>query len=295
MEGQTKPPPPKLSFILVTYASGAVLEDCLRSLQNFQDQEIQVLVVDNHPDSPDLKSLGPRFKGVRFINNPQNNGFGGGNNLGAASARGDLLFFLNPDTVLESFDKEGLLSHFESHPQGICGFPLYYPEGGYCKPVKFVPEVDFILPKALYKLYYRYFLGKNRRLPGLSYVSGAAFAISRDLFERAGGFDEDYFLFFEENDLRCRLKKAGVYTPWYLKEGFRIIHYEGKSYSRNAIRWYSQSLKKFAAKHRKPYLPPYKVFCVSLSRFLKRIRKGDVDNLTFLIGELKTPPSSEAI
>lgn len=276
-----------LSIIIVSYNSGSILEDCLNSLKPLLDLNIQIIVVDNHPDNKDKDSLEKKFRDVLFISNPGNNGFGGGNNLGAASAEGDILLFLNPDTVLESFDTQRLLSHFKSQPESLCGFPLYYPEGKYCKPVKLIPEIDFILPKKLYQPFYKNHLNKSGKLPQLSYVSGAAFAIPKDLFEDCGRFDEDYFLFFEENDLRCRLKRMKKYNPWYLKEGFRIIHHEGKSYSRNAIVWYTKSLKLFSQKQQKPYLIAYKLFCVRLSRLLKNIKKRDSTNLSILIEELK--------
>ena len=275
-----------ISIIIVTYNSGKILKDCLNSLQrNIPDDEI--IVVDNHPEDADFKDCSSLFPEIRFISNPENNGFGGGNNLGVRYSSGELLFFLNPDTVVEEFNRESIISHYNKNPLTITGFPLYYPDGKYCKPVKFLPEIDFILPKKLYNPLYKAIFTKDTNISPLLYISGAAFIIRKDLFELTGGFDESYFLFFEENELRSSLKKIRKYNPYILSKGFKIIHHEGKSYNRNAIKWYSDSLKIYSQKHRKIYLPIYKRFSTFLSLIVSKMCNKDGKSKRILINELK--------
>jgi GT2 family glycosyltransferase len=276
-----------ISVIIVSYNSGTILKDCLESLEkHFKEDEI--LVVDNHPDDIDSKMFSSLFPWVHFLSNPENSGFGAGNNFGAAHAKGNILFFLNPDTVIEEFDRDSFLEYIEINPEGICGFPLFYPDGKYCKPLKFLPEIDFIFPKKLYEPLYRKLLRSNHRISRLLYISGAAFTIKKELFEGAEGFDSKYFLFFEENDLRSSLLKLKRYNPFVLSNGFKIIHHEGKSYNKNAINWYADSLRLYAGKYRKKYLIPYKRFCVSISLLIGNLRGKDGESKRILLKELKS-------
>ncbi|MDC7234671.1 MAG: glycosyltransferase family 2 protein [Spirochaetales bacterium] len=277
---------PVLSIIIVTYNSGSVLEDCLESLKK-TIPEAEVLVVDNHPEQTDTKAFDTKYSKVRFISNPANTGFGAGNNMGAREAMGEYLFFLNPDTTIEKFNLPKLMQFQKNNPDALTGFPLYYPDGGWCKPLKYLPEIDFILPKKLYNRLWDRYMTKDGFIPQKLYISGAAFIIKADLFQEAGGFDEAQFLFFEENALRSALLKLGHYKPAVLSEGFRIIHHEGTSYNRNAIAWYTDSLYHYASKYGKNYLIPYKLFCVRLSRMMGNLRGKDTKSKDILITELK--------
>jgi len=100
-----------ISIIIVAFNSGTLLKDCLDSvITSLPDDEI--IVVDNHPENFDLIRFENIYTDVIFVNNPINNGFGGGNNLGVHSSSGDLLFFLNPDTIINNFDREALVSNY---------------------------------------------------------------------------------------------------------------------------------------------------------------------------------------
>ncbi|MBF9017765.1 MULTISPECIES: glycosyltransferase family 2 protein [unclassified Oceanispirochaeta] len=282
MENQFK----KISVIIVTYQSGEILVDCLNSVQRFFPND-EIIVVDNHPEDVDIKEYKTLFPNVYFISNPENSGFGGGNNFGADQSQGDILFFLNPDTVIEEFDRAAVLKQFEKSEDSITGFPLFYPDGSFCKPLKYIPEIDFILPKKLYGSLYKRIFSKDQRISRRLYISGAAFMIKKKLFNEADQFDQRYFLFFEENDLRSSLILKKKYNPTVLSKGFKIIHHEGKSYNKNGISWYADSLRLYARKFGKKYLIPYKRFCVSLSLFIGNLRGKDGDSKRILLKELK--------
>ena len=276
----------KISFIIVCYNTGELLETCLTSLlKKCPDQEY--IAVDNHPEHPDTARFSAVFPEVRFIESPENGGFGAGNNLGASNAKGNILFFLNPDTEVMRFETAKLLKAFAENRDRICGFPLVYPNGKYCKPLKYIPELDFLYPKGMYNRLYKRVFSKDREVSRLMYISGAAFALEKSLYEKAGGMDEEYFLFFEENDLRMSLKKIKSYTPYVLSEGFSIIHNEGTSYSRNAITWQAQSLYHYSLKWNKLYLIRLKLLGVTLSYIKKRLLKKDTLSSEMLYRELK--------
>jgi GT2 family glycosyltransferase len=170
-------------------------------------------VVDN--DSPDESATIARsVPGVQVVVQA-NLGFGAGCNTGAQALAGaELLLFLNPDAIIETAELLGLVSYLDTHPDCALASPLLYSgntaltSGG--RRATVATELRPIVPTVLAKRF------PDRRLPAsrsrtgpMGYVEGACFlARSRSLHD-IGGFDEAFFLFFEEMDVARRLEAAG--------------------------------------------------------------------------------------
>ena len=88
----------RVSVVVVAHFSGEELERCLESVYS-EPGVVEVIVVDNGGSGPEIDSA-REYAGVRIVNPGANIGYGGGCNAGAAEARGDVLLFLNPDTVV---------------------------------------------------------------------------------------------------------------------------------------------------------------------------------------------------
>lgn len=198
------------SIIIVNYNGWHDLERCLRSLQQSQIDGCEVIVIDNCSTDDSPRKIEDHFPHVRLIRSGINLGFGEGNNLGAKLAQGRVLVFLNPDTAVERGWLSPLLTALEEDPQAgmatscilllndparvnTCGNDLHLSGLALCRgmgqPVASRPNI------------------KKR----VAAVSGAAFAVRRELFEAVGGFDETFFLYMEDTDLSLRVQLAGYH------------------------------------------------------------------------------------
>lgn len=207
------------SIIIVSYNGWQDLERCLASLENagtFASKDYEVIVVDNCSTDDSPQQVEWNFPSVRLVRSSRNLGFGEGNNLGAQLARGEVLVFLNPDTTVAPDWLKPLLQALESDatagmatsrilmmndPERVntCGNDLHLSGLSLCRGLGET--------------------GSNSKPDGfvqVAAISGAAFAIRRELFERIGGFDETFFLYMEDTDLSVRVQIAGyccVYVP----------------------------------------------------------------------------------
>jgi GT2 family glycosyltransferase len=248
-----------VSIILVNYNGIDVIENCLQSLQQFlQAVPHEVIVVDNasQDGSPDL--VKQNFPQVHLIRLVENRGFGAGNNIGAKIANGEFLFFLNTDTQLISDVLPTLVMLMKEYPDvGIIGSKLLNSDGSLQLSTAWAVSIagEF---RTLQQL--KYYENLQRRATimqrfdqpqEVDVVVGAAFLIRRTLFETLGGFDENFFMYFEESDLCQRAQYLGwkiLYTP-----AVSLIHIRGHSTDKIAGRMaieYRRSQLYYYQKHR---------------------------------------------
>ena len=230
---------------IVNYRTGAMVAECLASLapQLVLLRGGRVIVVDNASgdDSVALIEAAIDAHGwgdwVDVIAAPRNGGFAYGNNRAIERVREldpqhAAIVFLNPDTIVRAGALRALLSHLDSHADaGIVGASIEDEQGAHQKSAH-------PFPSPLTELVAGSQLGLAARLVGVDelaegrsqrcdWVSGAAFVVRREVFERIGGLDEGYFLYFEEVDFCRRARRAG-WTCWTVADA-RIVHREGSS------------------------------------------------------------------
>jgi len=216
----------RASIIIVAYNSCGYLKACLDSVLAELGPEDELIVVDNGSTdgSPDL--VEGCYPHVHLIKG-KNSGYAGGNNVGAAAARGDFLVFLNPDTVMRPGALSALVEPFGQHPAvglttacivlmdrpdtvNTCGNTMHYTGLTYCRGMG--------RPRSHYST-----SGE------VDAVSGAAFAIKRTLFAELGGFDEQFFMYVEDSDLSLRARLAG-FRCWYSADSV-VLHDYRPSYT----------------------------------------------------------------
>lgn len=217
-----------LSIIIVTYCSDSFIKECLASIylhNDLNEKAIEVIIVDNSPHTTDyLKETVKWFPNVKLISNPENAGFGQGNNIGADAASGEILLFLNPDTKFIEAVFSEIVDRFRNNKKiGTTGCRLVDGEGNAIDSYGYFPEkwnpFLSILDKYIFKpLGY---VPKNNIYPW-----GANLFVRRADFYAAGRFDEKFFLSHEEPDLCKRMlpKKTIIINK-------KIIHYEGHTIS----------------------------------------------------------------
>jgi GT2 family glycosyltransferase/glycosyltransferase involved in cell wall biosynthesis len=219
--------PPVVSVIIPVYNNFVITYDCLRSIQQaLPERPFEIILVDDgSTDETLLASL--VFLGcVRILRNPQNVGFVGSCNAGAAAARGRYLFFLNNDTVVQPGWLDELLETFEQIPNiGIAGSKLISTSGT-------LQEAGGIIWRRGDACHW----GQDSDpddpafcfLRDTDYVSGAALMIERSLFQQLGGFDELFAPgYYEDTDLAFKVRASGKRVV--VQPASRIVHLQGAS------------------------------------------------------------------
>jgi GT2 family glycosyltransferase len=207
---------PRVTILIVSYNSGAVLPACLRSLRRWTDPaHDEILIVDNGSSDSSVAAIQREFPEARWILAKQNLGFGRANNVGAAEARGKYLFMLNPDTELlgpVTRQLADLLELDQNADIGCAGATIVNPSGTPDVAAGNFPSPLSLLKELFPARAFPYRLQTRRSEGGLlevDYVSGAGLFMRRALFVEAGGFDPDFFLYFEETELQYRLMRRG--------------------------------------------------------------------------------------
>lgn len=217
---------PQVSVIIPVHGKLPYTLACLRSIARHGARAtFEVIVVDDaSPD--DSGTVLQRIDGLRLLKNPQNLGFIGSCNAGAASARGAHLLFLNNDTQVTPGWLDRLLDCFEEEPGcGIAGSRLAYPDG------RLQEAGGIVFSNADGWNYGRFEHPQDARFlyrRDVDYISGASLMISSALFRELGGFDSRYApAYYEDTDLAFAVRAAGkrvIYQPESL-----VIHFEGVS------------------------------------------------------------------
>lgn len=241
------PDKPKFcSIIIVTYNSFSFISDCLAPLIDMADAEI--IVVDNDSRDGTAATVKRRFPSVTLLALQDNIGFGRACNIGAGASTGSFVFFLNPDAVARVQAIRSLIGFFEKHPRaGIIGARLVDPSGLPLQSlgdrptfVRLVLEkpIDWVAQRInpfgmLRRTLGRYF-AKFRMPSGaepVTWVSGAALCCRRQAWDDIGGFDEKFFLYYEDVDLCLRVAKVG-WEVWHVPEAV-VSHQSGASFAGN--------------------------------------------------------------
>jgi GT2 family glycosyltransferase len=174
-----------------------------------------VIVVDNNSNDGILESFRKKYDNrFRFFQNERNGGFAHGCNLGASDAKGEYLLFLNPDTVASEDSIGSLLeSARRNPPETLVSCRQNNSNGKEKKAYGNFAVLGMLTGpgRALARL----FNGKKLK-PSASetmimpdWISGSVIMISKVFFDRLGGFDEDYWMYFEDMDLCRRARNAG--------------------------------------------------------------------------------------
>jgi len=235
------------SLIIVSFNTKEILKNALSSIFAYCPREMfEVIVIDNNSGDGSAEMLNNFFGDkIKLIINKHNAGFGAANNLGAKIARGEYLFFLNSDIIAKEDILSGLAKIFESRPEiGILAPRLILPDGSEQKFASgnFPSLADLILGKIKKD-------AAEKKYIKIDWVSGAALAIRKNLFDQAGGFDENFFMYFEDIDLCKRVKDISYQVA--VLPSITVVHLGGKSLKndRQRKKYYYVSQDYFYKKH----------------------------------------------
>lgn len=216
-----------VSIVIVCYNDAAVLLPCLESIYALSaDVSFEVIVVDNNSNDGGPAEVRRRFPRAEVFEAGYNSGYAGGNNIGFERARGRYVMFLNPDTILGGRVLDSLVERADSTPNcGAIGPNVRNTDGSLQRSVFRSPTladfVDYFLLDRLpgYARFFGYMGYRDadyEREQEVDIVCGCCFMARRDLLQKIGAFDEEYFIYFEEADLCERIRASGhkvIYSP----------------------------------------------------------------------------------
>jgi len=258
-----------LSVIIVNYNVKYFLEQCLCSVRKAVAADtlqtgrrnVEVLVVDNNSTDNSIEYLQMKFPFVLFIKNTVNQGFSKANNQAVQEAKGKYILFLNPDTIVPEDAFTKCIAFMEATPDaGAMGVQMIDGTGQYLKESKRgFPSlwVSFCKMSGLTrwfptsKIYARYYMGhlSNQETHKVDILSGAFMMTKKEVLDKTGGFDEQFFMYGEDIDLSYRIQQAG-FTNYYFSD-CTIIHFKGESTRKDSkyVRQFYKAMVQFVQKH----------------------------------------------
>jgi GT2 family glycosyltransferase len=220
-----------LSIIIVNYKSWKDLEKCLNSLKKITLKTIifEVIIVDNLSNDGMFNQFIANFPEFSFVLNSANYGFAHACNLGVTHANGEFLMFLNPDTIIE----KGTLETLMDVAQKNSDYKLISCNKVNAKGV--FEKIDKPFPGLLTLFGFMRFFYKTpthqkcsqKQIIFPKWLSGSLVLMQRDWYKKIGGWNEDYWMYYEDVDLSLRTTRLGGKIAHI--NNIKIIHNHGGS------------------------------------------------------------------
>lgn len=214
----TRPRDEPIAVVTVTYESTDVLPDFVASVRAATARPVRVIVVDNDSrDIEELRRLTAELD-VELVEMGANRGYGAAMNAGAALVDGDVALLANPDVVFDAGSLDVLLAALTTTGAGAVGPLVRQPDGTAYPSARNLPSLRTGLGHALLgetwpenpwtrQYHAGWTVGSEIRSAG--WLSGSCLLVNMSAFREIGGFDDGYFMYFEDVDLGLRLGQAG--------------------------------------------------------------------------------------
>lgn len=247
---------PTITAVVVTYQTGPRLRECLYALKSDPSVSELIIVDNGNPESDQawLDRFSEASDKVHIIRDGTNPGFGAAVNKGAGGALGRLLLVINPDAVLRRGSLPVMYQAMQNQPEPVLvGGKIYDLQG---QEERGARRHTLTLWRAagLSKWTLEHDPAPDEAVP-VGAVSGAFFMMDRKAFRVMGGFDEGYFLHFEDVDLCRRVREAGGSVIYEPRAG--ALHYGSTS----------EVSSEFILDHK----------AISLQRYLRKFAKGSLE------------------
>ena len=253
-----------IDIIIVNWNSGDFISECLDSIPGALNEIFKlnrVVVVDNNSRDGSLFKINKNNVPLVIIQNKKNLGFGKACNQGAKNSKADYLLFLNPDTRLFHNSLNVPLMFMENRENikiGILGIKLVNEKGRTNRNCARFPTPYLMISRSL---------GLNKIFPNIfqshymlewehndsrvvDQVMGSYYLIRRGIFNKLNGYDENFFVYYEDLDLALRTKELGFYSYYFTDA--KVFHQGGgttESYKAKRLFYNNRSKLYYAKKH----------------------------------------------
>ncbi|KAF6246723.1 glycosyl transferase [Nitrosopumilus sp. b3] len=226
---------PLISIIILNYNAGSLLLECVESIFNSNYKNLEVIVVDNVSKDNSHKICKEKFANIILIENKENLGYCGGNNVGIEHANGEFLVILNPDVIVDPDWLNQLLSAFRKYGDG-----LYQP-----KILATTDHSTIISAGNMIQLFgFGFSRGKGEKDIGqyekdeeVGYASGTCLFSSLEIFRKIGNFDSYLFAYHDDLDLCWRGRLKGI-KSFYVHNSIIYHPLEGYSFKWNSFKFF---------------------------------------------------------
>lgn len=241
------------SFIIINYKTPDLTIQCLESILKYcESRNFEIIIIDNNSGYDSIQKIKNKFGDhiSHFIENKQDLGFSKANNQGAKLAKGKYLYFLNNDAILTENILPTIKEIFTNNEKiGIVSPLVKNPSGENQKTAlgKFPTLLELI--SLVFKDKKELISKNGEKLLIIDWVSGCSLVIRKNVFDEINGWDENFFLYFEDTDI-C--KKA--YLKKYLTAialNISLIHLGGQSvkFDDDVLKVFYQSRDYYFKKH----------------------------------------------
>ena len=208
-----------VSVIIVSYNTAAATVECLKSVEAAKGSK-KIVVVDNASTDQSAHNIRQLFPDIQLMVNERNRGFAAANNQALPLCRGRCIIYLNPDTIVKPDAIGKAVAFMDRHPNiGLAGAKILNPDGSLQESVsRRYPGEKFTR-------------GETDGLAGnIACVLGAFMIARKSLLDELHGFDEDFFLYGEDQDLAWRIREKG-FSIGYIEDA-EVLHWGGQSEAR---------------------------------------------------------------
>ena len=233
-----------ISIVIVNWNSGKYLESCISSiLQNNSPLINEIIIIDNNSSDGSINKIQENTK-IRLIKSSENLGFAKACNLGASYATSEFILFLNPDTLFLNNPLNEILN-FLGNPKnsqvGICGIKLIDEDQQVSKSCSRFPSLKSLFIHSIglnnvFKIWASPMLDfDHQENLKVDQVIGAFFFVRRHIFKELNGFDERFYVYYEEVDFSLRAKNIG-YSSYFLADSVAMHAGGGSSKNVKSLR-----------------------------------------------------------
>lgn len=237
---------PLISVSVVSHGQAALVEILLNDLATHLKTPAEVVLTVNIPERLPFNPISPAFP-VRVLTNPVPKGFGANHNAAFRESRGRYFCVLNPDIRLESDPFPALVDCLSDPRLGVAAPLIRDPAGSVEDNARRFPTPWTILYKALVGSGLDYAVGTDVMYS--DWVAGMFMLFPRDVFAEIGGFDERYFLYYEDVDLCARLAALGRRVAVCPKASAVHAARRESRHSLRYLRWHISSMLRFFLRH----------------------------------------------
>jgi len=230
---------PKVTISIINLDGEGYLPECLKSIGslNYPTEKIEIIIVDNGSKDNSVSLIENSFPGVKIIRNQSNLGFAKANNQAAEASEGEYIAFLNNDTKVDPDWLIELIRPVYGSSEIICSGSKVLSFDG--KSIDFAGGMINFEGKG-FQIDYGVSVEKDihnieRYLP---FVNGGAMLVKKEVFIKSGGFDEDFFAYYEDVDLGWRLWVLGykvVFAPKSVV--YHMHHGTSKNFGEDKLRF----------------------------------------------------------